>query len=324
MPGSAPRTTTCSTTSAEVDARLLRRTRAHSAQLQAATAERCANRRRILRAGARRDEGRRHVPRGHARPDDVRLSRWRNGFNLGGTEFWQKWSGGHNPTYSFTEGTDAGRLCMQAAAIRFETIMKDPPAELVKLNADTNWGGSFFNWNDDYRAPTRSAMARARACGRGARPHQVDQPDQEGWQLPPPDARHGRAGRERVPPDRRRRTPARSRAARSAKTATLLDDDSYNLQAPRFGTATIPLLSTTFRSLKTFSPATNRKPPTPRVPFSATNPFLRRRSVLLATNRSPQPRKRYLPALGAFRRFSGHLFRVFVSVRPPDMPRPLD
>src|SRR5687768_14347483 len=22
-------------------------------------------------------------------------------FNLGGTEFWQKWSGGHNPTYSF-------------------------------------------------------------------------------------------------------------------------------------------------------------------------------------------------------------------------------
>ena len=73
-----------------------------------------------------------------------------NGFNLGGTEFWQKWSGGHNPTYSFDEGTDAGRLCMQASAIRFEEIMKDPPADLVKLNADTNWGGSFFNWNDDF------------------------------------------------------------------------------------------------------------------------------------------------------------------------------
>ena len=75
------------------------------------------------------------------------------GFNLGGTEFWQKWSGGHNPTYSFSEGTDAGRLCMQASAIRFEEIMKEPPAELVKLDADTNWGGSFFNWNDDYSAP---------------------------------------------------------------------------------------------------------------------------------------------------------------------------
>jgi hypothetical protein len=71
-------------------------------------------------------------------------------FSLGGTEFWQKWSGGHNPTYSFDEGTDLGRLCMQASAIRFEEIMKDPPADLVKLNADTNWGGSFFNWNDDF------------------------------------------------------------------------------------------------------------------------------------------------------------------------------
>jgi hypothetical protein len=76
-----------------------------------------------------------------------------NGFNLGGTEFWQKWSGGHNPTYSFSEGTDTGRRCMQAAAIRFETIMKDPPEELVKLKADSNWGGSFFNWNDDFSGP---------------------------------------------------------------------------------------------------------------------------------------------------------------------------
>lgn len=75
-------------------------------------------------------------------------------FNLGGTEFWQKWTGGHNPTYNFEDGTDAGRRCMQAAAIRFETIMADAPAELVKLNADTSWGGSFFNWNDDYSDPT--------------------------------------------------------------------------------------------------------------------------------------------------------------------------
>lgn len=74
-------------------------------------------------------------------------------FSLGGTEFWQKWSGGHNPTYSFSEGTDKGRLCMQASAIRFEEIMKDPPADLVKLDADSNWSGSFFNWNDDYSGP---------------------------------------------------------------------------------------------------------------------------------------------------------------------------
>lgn len=75
-------------------------------------------------------------------------------FSLGGTEFWQKWSGGHNPTYSFSEGTDAGRRCMQAAAYRFEAIMANAPAELVKLDAETNWSGSFFNWNDDYSHET--------------------------------------------------------------------------------------------------------------------------------------------------------------------------
>ncbi len=73
-----------------------------------------------------------------------------NGFSLNGTEFWQKWSGGHNPTYSFDDGTDAGRRCMQASAIRFEEMMKNPPADLVKLEAETNWSGSFFNWNDDF------------------------------------------------------------------------------------------------------------------------------------------------------------------------------
>jgi hypothetical protein len=72
------------------------------------------------------------------------------GFSLGGTEFWQKWSEGKSPTFSFGDGTDAGRLCMQASAIRFETIMKEPPADLVKLRDDSNWSGSFFNWNDDY------------------------------------------------------------------------------------------------------------------------------------------------------------------------------
>ena len=73
-----------------------------------------------------------------------------DGFRLSGTEFWQKWSGGHNPTYSFYEGTDAGRRCMQASAIRFEAVMADPPPALVELREQSNWSGSFFNWNDDY------------------------------------------------------------------------------------------------------------------------------------------------------------------------------
>ncbi len=72
------------------------------------------------------------------------------GFSLGGTEFWQKWAGGKNPTYAFTEGTQVGKRCMAASAKRFEAIMAEPPESMVTLRAESNWNGSFFNWNDDY------------------------------------------------------------------------------------------------------------------------------------------------------------------------------
>jgi hypothetical protein len=122
-------------------------------QLVEAVADRCANppadpyadARDVTKAVVKFPEGT-LAPTSYDYPDGGE-------FNLGGTEFWQKWSGGHNPTYSFSEGTDKGRLCMQASAIRFEEIMKAAPEDLVKLNADTNWSGSFFNWNDDYSGP---------------------------------------------------------------------------------------------------------------------------------------------------------------------------
>jgi hypothetical protein len=72
------------------------------------------------------------------------------GLSLGGTEFWQRWSGGLSPTFNFGEGTEAGRRCMQASAIRWGVIMANPPAEIVALDDESNWGGSFFNWNDDH------------------------------------------------------------------------------------------------------------------------------------------------------------------------------
>jgi hypothetical protein len=74
-------------------------------------------------------------------------------FGLSGTEFWQKWPGGHSPTYSYGEGTNAGQKCMSAAAIRFEAIMADPPASLIELEETSNWSGRFFNWNDDFSHP---------------------------------------------------------------------------------------------------------------------------------------------------------------------------
>lgn len=82
-------------------------------------------------------------------PDYQRAS-GANGFSLGGTEFWQKWSGGKNPSYSYGDGTEAGRKCMQASAIRFQALMADPPATYGYALEHTNWTGSHFNWNDDF------------------------------------------------------------------------------------------------------------------------------------------------------------------------------
>lgn len=70
--------------------------------------------------------------------------------NLGGTEFWQRWPDGEMPTFSYSIGTDVGRRCMYASAIRFSTIMANPPQEILDVLETSNWGGSFFNWNDDY------------------------------------------------------------------------------------------------------------------------------------------------------------------------------
>ncbi len=83
-----------------------------------------------------------------------------DGFNLGGTEFWQRWEGGHSPTFSYSAGTEAGRKCMYASARRFEAIMRDAPESIVSLKENTNWGGSFFNWNDDYSDESANGRPR--------------------------------------------------------------------------------------------------------------------------------------------------------------------
>jgi hypothetical protein len=73
-----------------------------------------------------------------------------DGFSLGGTEFWYRdENGGIDKTFSYSNGSEDGRKCMLASAIRFEAIMADPPASMVELRDNTNWSGSFFNWNED-------------------------------------------------------------------------------------------------------------------------------------------------------------------------------
>lgn len=83
-----------------------------------------------------------------------------DGFNLGGTEFWQRWDGGHSPTFSYSAGTELGRKCMYASARRFEAIMREAPQGMLDLKENSNWGGSFFNWNDDYSDPSAHGRPR--------------------------------------------------------------------------------------------------------------------------------------------------------------------
>ncbi len=103
-----------------------------------------------------------------------------SGFNLAGTEFWQKWPGGHNPTYSYNEGTEAGRKCMLASAIRFEAIMADPPPSMVELRDNTNWGGRFFNWNDDFSEGSSSARGAVLWAWRTGLIKWISQTDHDG------------------------------------------------------------------------------------------------------------------------------------------------
>lgn len=103
-----------------------------------------------------------------------------SGFSLGGTEFWQKWAGGHNPTYSYSEGSEAGRKCMLASAIRFEAIMADPPESMVTLREETNWSGSFFNWNDDFSEGNSSARGAVLWAWRTGLIKWISQTDSDG------------------------------------------------------------------------------------------------------------------------------------------------
>ncbi|MBX3191868.1 MAG: hypothetical protein KF819_33060 [Labilithrix sp.] len=76
------------------------------------------------------------------------------GASLYGVDWFQKWPGGLSADHGWDNGTEAGKRCMWAAVLRFEAIMKEPPEELTAFLAEySRWGGSFYNWVDDYSKP---------------------------------------------------------------------------------------------------------------------------------------------------------------------------
>lgn len=81
-------------------------------------------------------------------------------WNMNGWEWWQKWAGGHNPTYEDEEASTPGMICSVASAIRFAAILENPPMRLAQLRRANTWDGRFFNWNDDFSGDGASGTMR--------------------------------------------------------------------------------------------------------------------------------------------------------------------
>ena len=80
--------------------------------------------------------------------------------SLFGVDWFQKWPGGVSADHDWSKGSEAGQRCMWAAVLRFEAIMKEPPAELKQfLSEYDKWRGSFYNWVDDYSKDESSGDA---------------------------------------------------------------------------------------------------------------------------------------------------------------------
>lgn len=71
-------------------------------------------------------------------------------FDMVEIQFWQHWDGGFFPSLEFEEAPVMARQCIQASAVRFQAIMRNPPQSLEELRRTSFWRGDFINQNDDF------------------------------------------------------------------------------------------------------------------------------------------------------------------------------
>ncbi|MEM9861907.1 MAG: hypothetical protein AAF938_09845 [Myxococcota bacterium] len=92
---------------------------------------------------------------------------------LSGPEWWQRWSGGATQSFNWSEGTDFGKRCGQASAIRLEAIwnyeetdadgnVTRPGREAFERLRDvSNWRGTMYNWTEDISEGGRASFSPA-------------------------------------------------------------------------------------------------------------------------------------------------------------------
>ncbi|MGE3635584.1 MAG: DVUA0089 family protein [Sandaracinaceae bacterium] len=95
------------------------------------------------------------VPEYYSRPEGI------SPVSLSQPEWWQRWSGGATQSFAWDEGTDNGKRCGQASAIRLQAIMEyeetgedgvvhRPGQEAFDaLREGSGWSGTMYNWTED-------------------------------------------------------------------------------------------------------------------------------------------------------------------------------
>lgn len=83
--------------------------------------------------------------------------------SLSSPEWWQRWSGGATQSFSWGEGTDFGKRCGQASAIRLQAIMEteEGRAAFDALREGSGWRGTMYNWTEDISMGGRASFSPA-------------------------------------------------------------------------------------------------------------------------------------------------------------------
>jgi hypothetical protein len=93
--------------------------------------------------------------------------------SLSTPEWWQRWSGGATQSFSWSEGSDYGKRCGQASAIRLQAIWEyaetsedgtvgHPGREAFEaLLEGSGWGGTMYNWTEDFSGGGRPSFSPA-------------------------------------------------------------------------------------------------------------------------------------------------------------------
>ncbi|MFK7986669.1 MAG: hypothetical protein AB8I08_11645 [Sandaracinaceae bacterium] len=107
------------------------------------------------------------IPESYSRPDGV------GPVSLSSPEWWQRWSGGATQSFSWGEGTDYGKRCGQASAIRLQAIFEyeetDADGNVTypgreafdNLRENSGWGGTMYNWTEDISEGGRPSFSPA-------------------------------------------------------------------------------------------------------------------------------------------------------------------